>query len=183
MVNIHFPEFPNRFQLGGGAKLTATYEHPLAPRAVIGAGLGGSVEKVMAQDKAYYYRNMTLTSIYAEVYYGFRAESGFMFDLGMQGGYIPPVITFTNAPSYEGGPGLRRLSPYACKAGNVWITGRVGHYIGNVELALELRYALISQFSEAFPYPMLDAEQESAYRDVLSRHLCVGFSVGYRFGL
>ena len=115
MINIHFREFPNRFQLGGGAKLAAAYEHPIAPRAIIGAGVGGSIEKVFAQDKTYYYQNMMLSAIYAEVYYGYRAASGFMFDLGLQGGYTPPIITFTNAPYYEGGPGLRRLSRYACK--------------------------------------------------------------------
>lgn len=183
MVNVHFTEYPNRFQLGGGASLSAAYEHPLAPRALLGAGVGGSVEKVSAQDKEYYYRNMTLSSIYAEVYYGYRAQSGFMFDLGLQGGYTPPIIAFTNAPAYEGGPGLRRLSPYACKGGNIWFTGRVGYNFGDVELALSLRYAMMPQFGEAFPYPMLNAEDESSYRDVLSRHLGVGLSVGYRFGL
>ncbi len=183
MVNIHFREFPNRFQLGGGATIAASYEHPLAPRTVIGAGLGGSFEKVNSLDESYYYRDMMLSSVYAEVYYGFRAERGFFFDLGLQGGYTPPVLSTTNAPYWEGGLKLRRLSRYACKGGNVWLAGRVGYSFGPVELALSLRYGLISQFGEAFPYPMLDYEDESAYRDVLSRHLCVGLSVGYRFGL
>ena len=183
MINIHFREFPNRFQLGGGAKLAAAYEHPIAPRAIIGAGAGGSIEKVFAQDKTYYYQNMMLSAIYAEVYYGYRSASGFMFELGLQGGYTPPIITYTNAPAYEGGPGLRRLSPYACKGGNIWFTGRVGYYFGDIELALDLRYAMISQFGEAFAYPMLNYEDENAYRDVLSRHLGIGISIGYRFGL
>ena len=183
LVNIHFAEFPNRFQLGGGATLSAAYEPPLAPRAVIGAGVGGSFEKVHSLDKSYYYRDMMLSSIYAEVYYGFRAEHGFFFDLGMQGGYTPPILSTTNAPYWEGGVKLRRLSRYACKGGNVWLAGRIGHSFGALELAISLRYALISQFGEAFPYPMLNYEDAQAYRDVLSRHLCVGVSLGYRFGL
>ena len=183
MVNVHFPEFPNRFQLGGGASLAATYEHPIATRGIIGAGLGGSIEKTSALDPEYYYRTLTLSSVYAEVYYGYIARSGFFMNLGFQGGYTPPVLSHTAAPDYEGGLKLRRLSKYACKAGNVWFTGRVGYTFGSWEVALALRYAMVSPFGEAFSYPMLTAEQESSYRDVLSRHLSAGISFGYRFGL
>ena len=180
MVNIHFTEYPNRFQLGGGATLSAAYEHPIAPRMLIGAGAGASIEKVTARDKSYYYRNLTMSSVYAEVYYNFIAECGFFVNLGIQGGYAPPILSLTAAPDYEGGLKVRRLSPYQSKAGNVWFLGRIGRNFGKWEVALSLRYALLSPFGEAFPYPMLTAEQESAYRDVRSRHLAAGVSVGYR---
>lgn len=180
MVNIHFTEYPNRLQLGGGATLSAAYEHPIAPRMLIGAGAGASIEKVTALDKSYYYRNLTMSSVYAEVYYNFIAECGFFINLGIQGGYAPPILSLTAAPDYEGGLKVRRLSPYQSKAGNVWFLGRIGRNFGKWEVALSLRYALLSPFGEAFPYPMLTAEQESAYRDVRSRHLAAGVSVGYR---
>ena len=180
MVNIHFTEYPNRFQLGGGATLSAAYEHPIAPRMLIGAGAGASIEKVTARDKSYYYRNLTMSSVYAEVYYNFIAECGFFINLGIQGGYAPPILSLTAAPDNEGGLKVRRLSPYQSKAGNVWFLGRIGRNFGKWEVALSLRYALLSPFGEAFPYPMLTAEQESAYRDVRSRHLAAGVSVGYR---
>ncbi|MBQ8863684.1 MAG: hypothetical protein IJ014_03000 [Rikenellaceae bacterium] len=183
MLNIHFPEFPNRFQLGGGVTLSAAYEHPIALRGVIGAGVGGSFDKTVALDKTYYYRNLSLSSVYAEVYYGFKAQNGFFLNLGIQGGYTPPVLSLTAAPEWEGGLKLRRLSPYQCKGGNVWFVGRVGYCYEAWEFALSLRYAMVSQFGEAFSYPMLTTEQESSYRDVRSRHLTAGFSVGYRFGL
>lgn len=179
-VNIHFTEYPNSIQLGGGATLSAAYEHPIAPRMLIGAGAGASIEKVAALDKSYYYRNLTMSSVYAEVYYNFIAECGFFVNLGIQGGYAPPILSLTAAPDYEGGLKVRRLSPYQSKAGNVWFLGRIGRNFGKWEVALSLRYALLSPFGEAFPYPMLTAEQESAYRDVRSRHLAAGVSVGYR---
>jgi hypothetical protein len=181
MVNVHFKEYPNRFQLGGGATLSAAYEHPLNARAIIGAGAGGSLEKTNAMDADYFYRTLTMSSIYAEFYYGFRGENGFFFDLGMQAGYTPPILSFTTTP--EGGPALRRLSPYACKSGNVWFAGRVGKRFGPWEAAFSARMAMISPFGEAFPYPMLDYEDESAYRDVRARHLTVGVSLGYFFDL
>lgn len=180
-VNIHFTEYPNRFQLGGGATLSATYEHPISTRTLIGAGAGASIEKVTALDKTYYYRNLTMSSVYAEVYYNFIARSGLFVNLGIQGGYAPPILSLTAAPDYEGGLKVRRLSPYQSKAGNVWFLGRVGYNFGKWDVALSLRYALLSPFGEAFPYPMLTAEQENnTYRDVLSRHLAAGISFGYR---
>ena len=180
MVNIHFAEFPNRFQLGGGATLSAAYEHPISSRTLIGAGAGASIEKVTALDKTYYYRNLTMSSVYAEVYYNFVARNGLFVNLGIQGGYAPPILSLTAAPDYEGGLKLRRLSPYQSKAGNVWFLGRIGRNFGKWEVALSLRYTLLSPFGEAFPYPMLTTEQESAYRDVRSRHLAAGVSFGYR---
>ena len=178
MVNIHFTEYPNRFQLGGGATLSAAYEHPIAPRMLIGAGAGASIEKVTALDKSYYYRNLTMSSIYAEVYYNFIARSGLFVNLGIQGGYTPRMITLTAENDYKG---LARLTQYQCKAGNVWFLGRVGYNFGKWDVALSLRYALLSQFGEAFSYPILTADgKDNAYRDVLSRHLAAGISFGYR---
>ena len=126
------------------------------------------------------YLMMRQSDVLAVVYYNFIAECGFFINLGIQGGYAPPILSLTAAPDYEGGLKVRRLSPYQSKAGNVWFLGRIGRNFGKWEVALSLRYALLSPFGEAFPYPMLTAEQESAYRDVRSRHLAAGVSVGYR---
>lgn len=169
-VDVSFKEFSNKIFPGGGGWLSASYEQPIAPKCIMGFGVGGSFESTRGNDQSYYYKRLSLGSIYGQVYYGFRYNHLFA-NLGMQLGYVPPVLTRISS-------GTARMTTYQYRPVNGWAFAQIGYTTGRWDVGVNFRIAMMSEFKEAYTFPIIDG-----YRTVRSRWLSVGITAGYRFEL